>query len=121
MNPIVLTFFFKAISKSNEKFMGRNRRFFLSPKFREFENKIKMFARMQYKGAVIHTPLSVTITANFNDKRHCDATNLFKGICDALQGLIYENDKQIKEAMITVYEDKRKLDMFKITIEDFIE
>jgi len=48
--------------------------------------------------------LLVIIKAYFMDKRHCDCSNLPKGILDALEGIAYKNDRQIKTLHVEVYE-----------------
>ena len=113
---ITLTFPFKCISKDNEKVFNKQGRFFLSAKFKAFESHIAWEAKSQYKGRVLEGSLMVYLKAYFKDKRHCDASNLFKGVLDSLQGVIYKNDRQIKKATVEIfYWDK---DGFKIMIEE---
>lgn len=102
---IILNFPFKLISKDNFYMAGRGRRFYLPSKYREFENKIKLFIKQQYKGKILEGNLSIEIIVNFKNKVHADTCNLFKGINDALQGFIYLNDKQIKTATISISEN----------------
>lgn len=102
---IKLNFDFKLISKDNEKIMGRNGRFFLSKRFKEFEELIRMIASFQYKGEPLEKDVSLVLVANFSSKVHSDCTNLFKGVCDALQGICYKNDRQIKHAECMLYEN----------------
>ena len=103
---IILKFPFKAISKDNEKLYNKqSNRAFTSKKFKDFEAMIKLYARNQYKVQPLVGDLKMTIFFSFKDKRHCDLFNLPKCIADALQGICYTNDKQIKFGMLKVFED----------------
>ena len=113
---ITLTFPFKCISKDNEKVFNKQGRFFLSAKFKAFESHIAWEAKSQYKGRVLEGSLMVYLKAYFKDKRHCDASNLFKGVLDSLQGVIYKNDRQIKKATVEIFYWDRE--GFKIMIEE---
>src|SRR3990167_10093081 len=90
-------------------------RFFLSAKFKIFENRIAWEAKSQYGGKVLEGNLGVYLKAYFKDKRHCDATNLFKGVLDSLQGIIYLNDRQIKRAGVEIFYTGR--DSFEVMID----
>ena len=113
---IILKFPFKLISKDNEKIMNKQGRYFLSKKYKQFDNIVRTIASAQYKGELLECNLSVSITANFTKRVHADCFNLPKGICDSLQGIIYKNDRQIKEGFIKIYYDKEIGDMFEVSI-----
>jgi len=102
---IKLIFPFRLISKDNEKVFNRYGRPFLSKKFKSFENQVKLVAKSQYKGDLLIGDLSLVLVANYKNKVHPDAQNLFKSSCDALQEIIYKNDKQIKHAEVVVLEN----------------
>ena len=110
-----LIFNFRCISKDNEKIFNRQGRFFLSDKFKAFENDVAWAAKAQYKGKALECDLEVYLKAYFKDKRHCDATNLFKGVLDSLQGIIYLNDRQIKRAGVEIFYTGR--DSFEVMID----
>ena len=99
---IYLSFEFRLISKDNEKIFNRAGRPFLSKKFKDFENKVRLFASLHYHYEPMEGNLKIRVIAHYRNKGHPDATNLFKGICDAFQGILYKNDKQIKKAEIEV-------------------
>jgi Holliday junction resolvase RusA-like endonuclease len=99
---IVLNFPFKLISKDNERIFNKAGRYFLSKKFRDFERRVKFHTKEQYQGRILKGDVGISIIACFKNKVHSDATNLFKGICDALQGEVYVNDRQIKQATIQI-------------------
>ena len=103
-NMIKLIFKFKAISKDNEKIFNRAGRFFLSDKYKQFEELIQYSILQQYRGVPLTGNLHFVLIANFKNKKHCDCLNLSKGIADACQGLLYKNDNQIKEGRIIVNE-----------------
>jgi Holliday junction resolvase RusA-like endonuclease len=42
--------------------------------------------------------------AYFTNKTHADCMNLSKGLLDALQNVVYLNDRQIKKGTIEVFE-----------------
>lgn len=114
---ISLVYPFRLISKDNEKITNRQGRFFLSKKFKDWETRVKAATLAQYPHKeVLSGNISIHVEACFTNKVHSDATNLFKGLCDALQGVIYNNDKQIKEAHIVV-EENFPQDSFQVTIQ----
>jgi Holliday junction resolvase RusA-like endonuclease len=100
---IVLHFPFRLISKDNERTQRRNGGYYLSQKYRSFEDAIAIYAKNQYKGKILIGDLNILVRVYFINKKHSDATNLFKGVCDALQGIIYKNDRQIKQATIEIH------------------
>jgi len=112
---------FKLISKDNSRtYNPRTRRYYLSSKYRDFEKKVKNYAKKQYKEDVIeHQDLAITILVHFKSKVHSDATNLFKGVNDALQDVVYKNDKQIKKALIIIKNEKWMHDSFEVFIEPY--
>jgi len=113
---IKLQFNFKLQSKDNEKIYNRAGRFFLSPKYKAYSEKIKWEAMSQYKGKPLTGDLSMVILAGFKEKRHPDCQNLPKSLCDSLEGIAYLNDRQIKKIECVVLE-KEPRDSFIVTIE----
>ena len=114
---ITLSFPFRLISKDNFKCANRSGRFFLSPKFKAFEEKCRWEARSQYKGKLLTGDLRVFIVAYFTNKVHGDTQNLPKSVCDSLQKILFSNDRQIKQLTITVVENSDK-EMFKVNVEE---
>ena len=114
-----LNFPFRLISKDNEKIANRQGRFFLSKKFKDWEKKVRDCAFAQYgEKPPIEGAIEITVSAGYTNKVRPDTTNLFKGLCDALQGVVYYNDRQIKKATILVVENAPQ-DSFQITINSF--
>ena len=114
---IYLRFNFRLISKDNEKIFNKYDRPFLSAKFKAFANQVSWEAKSQYKGTPLTNNLTVLLLAYFKNKKHCDLFNLPKGAMDALQGVIFENDSQIKKGMIEVIENSKE-DWFEIYVQE---
>lgn len=116
---IYLTFDFRLISKDNEKIFNRQGRPFLSKKFKDFENRVRLETFLQHQGkSPLPGDVKLRVVAHFKNKVHPDATNLFKGICDAWQDILYKNDRQIKKAEIEIqYSDK---DWFEVYINELL-
>jgi len=106
---ITLEFDFKLISKDNEKIQNRTGKYFLSKKYKDFEKLIKdsTFVQMHNNKLDSFAPgvqLKMEIFAYFKTKVHADMWNLPKSLSDALQGIVYKNDKQIKAGTISITE-----------------
>jgi len=112
---ITLTFPFRLISKDNEKIRNRQGRVFLSKKFKDFERLVQATAKQQYKGKPLTEDIACTLTVGFTNKVHCDAFNCPKGVMDALQGILYDNDRQIKCGTVTVEEGTTQ-DFFQVHV-----
>ena len=64
-------------------------------------------AKAQWKGKPLSGSVAADITLYFGTKRSADWDNFHKLSCDALSGIAYEDDKQIKRAVVTVAYDKQ--------------
>ena len=107
MRDISLRYDFKLISKDNSKcYSPTAHRYYLDPKYKAFEDRIRWETKSQYHGKPLEGNLSCKIEAYFKDKRRCDVGNLSKSLLDALQGILYENDKQITVLHIEIIEAK---------------
>ena len=101
---IVLHFPFRCISKDNERIQNKQGRYFVSSKFREFESKIQIYTKNQIQGTkLLEGDLEIYLKVYFKNKVHSDATNLFKGVCDALNNIIWNDDRQIKKATVEIF------------------
>lgn len=119
-NFIKLTFNFRLISKDNFKCHNRQGRYFLSNEFKDWEKKVRIEVHRQIPDSCIlpiyiQDSVYINITVYFKNKRHADTTNLFKGLNDALIGIVYLDDRQIKKAEINVVEKSEK-DYFTVEI-----
>ena len=87
------------ITKDNEKIMNRQGKYFLSSKYKNYEKAIALETIKQWPPGFKRIASRVRIKRllfKFSNKRHSDLANLLKSIFDALQGILYFNDKQIK-------------------------
>src|SRR3990167_1196865 len=114
---ITISFNFRLISKDNEKLYNRAGRFFLSHKFKAFEQKCRWEAKSQCKGKLLTGDLRVNITAYYKNKVHPDTGNLPKSICDSLNKAIWQDDHQIKQLTIIVIENSNS-DCFRVDIKE---
>lgn len=102
---ITLTIQGKCISKDNEKLFSFHGKPFLSKKYKDFEYFVQLQAKNQIKNILLG---DIQVTYNFflPDKRHCDLTNMPKSIQDALNGIVWKDDKQIKQCFLYLNYDK---------------
>jgi Holliday junction resolvase RusA-like endonuclease len=105
----------RLISKDNEKIYNRAGRFYLSDEFKAFEESIACQAKKQYHDKPLAGDLFVALTASFKTKKHPDTSNLPKSCLDALSGIVYIDDRQIKELSIRVIEGTKE-DYFEIWV-----
>lgn len=115
--PLLLTHEGRLISKDNERMFSRHGRPMLSSKFRGWAEDKACEARNQYRGKPLKIELEVHIVAYYRTKVHVDCFNAPKGYCDALEGIVYNNDRQIKYGTVHVVEDKTLTrEYFKVVI-----
>lgn len=110
VKQILLLFEFKLISKDNEKIQNRQGKYFLSPKYKSFEKLIRDTAFFQMRSMSFEpfskdANLQMIIRTYFKTKVHADMWNLPKSLGDALQDVVYKNDKQIKSGTISIHEN----------------
>lgn len=65
-------------------------------------------ARAQYRGVLQRGPLSLSLRLYFRTKRRVDCDNFNKLILDALTGVVYADDSQIRSLHIFYGYDKEK-------------
>jgi Holliday junction resolvase RusA-like endonuclease len=112
---IELRYDFKLISKDNSKaFNPITRRVYLDPKYKAFEDRIRWETKSQYHGKPLEGNLQCEIWAFFKDNRRCDAGNLPKSCLDALQGILFLNDKQVIDLKVFIKIEKK--DCFRVDI-----
>jgi Holliday junction resolvase RusA-like endonuclease len=68
----------------------------MTKKGKEYKEDCAMQAGQQYKKEPLSGPLEVTYKYFFKDKRVRDHLNFNKALNDSLNGIIWEDDKQIK-------------------------
>lgn len=62
---------------------------------------------MQWRQPIIEDELEVAVTLYFGDKRKRDIDNFNKLWMDALEGVVYVNDSQIRQLTLTKDYDKK--------------
>ena len=78
---------------------GKYGNVFLTDEARAYKEMVGWEARQAYKGKLIEGDVIVTAWYYFSNKRRKDALN-DKLTWDALEGIIYKDDKQISDAHI---------------------
>ena len=68
---------------------------------KDLKKLYQLEAKNQYKGKVICGDCYIEIALFFKDKRRRDIDNYNKLVLDALEGIVYEDDKQIQKLTIT--------------------
>ena len=67
---------------------------------KELKELYQSEARKQYKGKVMSVNCDMEIILFFKDKRRRDVDNYSKLVLDALEGVVYEDDKQIQKLTV---------------------
>ncbi len=91
---------------------------FMTPDAKSLKNSYILQARYQYKGLPLKTLLSVYIRVYFWDKRVRDWDNYHKLSMDALTGIIYDDDSQIKLATIQIMEVDKENPRIELIIDE---
>lgn len=79
---------------------------YITKKGRELKESYQLLARQQWREEPLQGDLGVKIWLWFGDKRRRDFDNFHKLSIDALNGIVWEDDSQIKEAVILLCYDK---------------
>jgi Holliday junction resolvase RusA-like endonuclease len=78
----------------------------MSKEGRDLKTAYQWEAKSQWKGKQLDHELEIYITLYFGTKRKCDWDNFHKLSMDALTGVVWKDDSQIKDAHISVRYDK---------------
>lgn len=73
---------------------------------KDLKEQYQWEAKSQWKKKPLTTDLSIIIRLFFGDKRRRDWDNWHKISMDSLSGIVFEDDSQIREATITLHQDK---------------
>lgn len=110
----------RAITKYNGQMIARgSRRVFLRPEVKRFEMAIRYAASKQFEGPPLEGKLKVDIDFHFDNNRMPDLFNLPKAVCDALNKLVWVDDRQIYIGTLTKVNDGKNF--IKITINQIIQ
>ena len=88
--------------------MGRSRsgRFFVRPEYQAFERDVKIQAMQQWNGQPLSGNLRVDIHFVFPNLVRVDLFNAPKSLCDALNKIVWMDDKQIVLGTLSLSYDK---------------
>lgn len=78
----------------------------MTKKAKELKEEYIRQAKEQWEGDVMDWELEVSIKLYFGDRRKRDWDNFHKLTMDALSGIVWEDDSQIKLATVELYYDK---------------
>lgn len=73
---------------------------YMTKEGKELKEQYQLEARKQYKGKVMLADYDMEIILFFKDKRRRDVDNYNKLVLDALEGVVYEDDKQVKRLTV---------------------
>lgn len=73
---------------------------YMTKQGKELKELYRLEAQKQYKGKVMPGGCNMEITLFFNDKRRRDVDNYNKLVLDSLEGIVYEDDKQVQKLTI---------------------
>ena len=119
---LIIDYNIKLLSKSNEKQQNQVSKYFLSRKYKEFEAHVRSGAIEKYPGfKPFSCNISFLVTAYFKNKTHIDIVNAGKSLTDSLEGVLYYNDRQIKDIHGIVKSEKWHTNCFTIFIDKLEE
>jgi Holliday junction resolvase RusA-like endonuclease len=72
----------------------------MKPRARAWQETVAETARIFYRGDPLEIPLSVEMEFYVRRDR-ADLDNLCKAVLDGMQGIIFENDRQVKQLVLT--------------------
>lgn len=90
----------KQVSTNHAYPRNKQGRRFLSTEGKDYKKMIGDLAKYTFPREISLEPLVVEIEYTFGDKRRRDINNYDKLIVDALEGVVYEDDKQIVELIL---------------------
>lgn len=100
-----LTISVKLQSKTNHKGYNRGGHVYLPKHLKALQDQIGWAAKSaRAQDEPTTFPVRMELIAHFKGKRHADIDNLAKLVLDALQGIIYVNDKQIVSLHLIICE-----------------
>ena len=73
---------------------------------KDLKEQYQLEAKNQYKGKVLSGDVEMELVLFFKDKRRRDVDNYNKLVLDALEGIVFEDDKQVQK--LTIIKDYSK-------------
>ena len=88
---------------------GKHGNMYTPRETQEYERKVAWYASKAMQGKVkITGPVGVAIRLYFKGKRVADIDNCAKAIMDGMVGVIYNDDRQVRELRISRHGDKEE-------------
>lgn len=91
----IYTFPFKPLSQNQSIGIAYNK-FYRTTAYKAFKQHIVQCLNENYSFKCTKDPISINIDLYYKSKRKVDIDNPIKGIFDALNGLLFEDDSQIE-------------------------
>jgi crossover junction endodeoxyribonuclease RusA len=85
---------------------GRFPRRYMTDQGRALKEQYQLEARAQWRDKPLKGEVRMHVTLYFGTKRRADWDNFHKLSCDALNGIAYEDDSQIKQVTVALAYDK---------------
>ncbi len=79
---------------------------YLSAKGKALKEDYQWQAKSQWKGKSLEGEIMLEIKLFFKSKIHHDIDNYGKLLLDSMSGIVYEDDKQIGQMIVTKFHDK---------------
>lgn len=95
----------RAITKYNGLMRSRSGGIYLRPEVKCFEAACRYHAMKVYSGPLLEGLLEVNIGFHFDNNRMPDLFNLPKAVCDALNKVIWKDDRQIYRGTLSKFND----------------
>jgi Holliday junction resolvase RusA-like endonuclease len=87
---------------------GRFPQRYMTPAGKRLKWEHQLEAHAQCRGKPLTGDINLSVTLYFGTKRKADWDNFHKLSCDALSGIAYEDDSQIKRATVAMAYDKSR-------------
>ena len=104
----------RAITKYNGRMTSRAGGIYLRPEVKSFEAACRYYADKVFKGPALIQRLRVDIDFYFDNNRMPDLFNLPKAACDALNGVVWKDDRQIFAGTLCKVNAGKNVLVFKI-------
>lgn len=115
LKEIVIFIEERAITKYNGRMTSRRGGIFLRPEVKRFEMAVRYAAGKFYTGPLLLGKLKVDIEFLFDNNRMPDLFNLPKAVCDALNNVIWKDDRQIVQGSLSKKNDGKNLILIHIS------
>lgn len=117
-DPVEVVFPWSLYVSANERLIPRGDRLVSSPEYRSRMNAARLFAANQTTGTDFGDhPLRMVQHIHPPDRRRRDLRNCGKLFEDALEGVLYENDHQIRDLRMVYHEVDRADPRIVVTVE----